>query len=179
MVGHSEYSIVTAQVWSHGLRIEELRIDEIDVVRRHMHGCRDESARRNDVVELTEGIYQLVLRLVMREGQCSCLSFLESVLNRFGEEQSILQNRAAKTKPRQRVAQAANVPASDAETGNELFQHAAPFFASAFGFYGNPSQAKELGCNPASCTPAMTSTLSVRRSSGTSVNSRSISCPSL
>src|SRR2546426_12816111 len=76
MVGDSEYSIVTAQVWSHGLRIEELRIDEIDVVRRHMHGCRDESARRNDVVELTEGIYQLVLRLVIRE------DFLPFGLNR-------------------------------------------------------------------------------------------------
>src|SRR5438552_19183726 len=101
MVGHSEYSIVTAQVWSHGLRSEELRIDEIDVVSRHMHGCRDESARRNDVVELTEGIYQFVLRLVMREGQCSCLFFLEAVLNRFGKEQFILQNRTAETKPRQ------------------------------------------------------------------------------
>src|SRR5439155_26426929 len=142
MVGHSEYSIVTAQARSHGLMIEELVIDEIDVVRRHMHGCRDESARRNDVVKLTEGIYQLVLRLVMRAGQCSCFSFLESVLNRFGEEQSILQNRAAKTEPRQHVAQAANVRASDAETGNELFKHAAPFFASAFGFYGNHSRRK-------------------------------------
>src|SRR5437773_1047956 len=107
-----------------------------------MHGCRDELARRNDVVELTEGIYQFVLRLVMREGQCSCLFFLESVLNRFGKEQFILQNRTAETKPRQRVAQAANVPASDAETGNELFQHAAPFFAPAFGFYGNDSRRK-------------------------------------
>ena len=43
----------------------------------------------------------------------------------------------------------------------------------------NSSEANELGCNPTSCTPAMTSTLSVRRSSGTSVNSRSISCPSV
>src|SRR5437762_8451695 len=92
MVGDSEYSIVTAQVWSHGLRIEELRIDEIDVVRSHMRGCRDESARRNDVVELTEGIYQLVLRLVMREGQCSCLSFLESVLNRLDRKSTRLNS---------------------------------------------------------------------------------------
>src|SRR6266850_2948693 len=129
-----DHLLIAAVTGRHRLRIEKLRIDEVDMLRRSVQRRGDELFRRQDVVQLSERVYAFNLRFIIWKRKRPYLLFLQTVFHGLGEKEFVLNHRAANVKFRRVIAESSYMSAANPEIRSRLLQGEVPFFATPLGF---------------------------------------------
>src|SRR5258708_7714918 len=137
MVGDGSDVVVLGVAGRHLLWIEVFGIDEVGVLRARVKRGRDDLFWRCYEIELRKRINVLLLGFVVGEGQGAAGIPLVVVDERGVEVETLVNERAAEKGARRFVANAAHVPASNAEIGEGIVELGVPFFAATARFDGD------------------------------------------